>query len=436
MMSQRPFLVAANWKMNGSRAANAAWLRSFARCAGRLPVTWWSARRPCTSRIWPRRPSWPGSRSARRTFPSTSRRLHRRHFGCDAASTSAAAGSSSGIRSVASWHGETDAIVAAKAGRALAAGLRPIVCVGETLAEREAGTDARSAAVGNSAAVLDRVGDDGADRAARWPTSRCGPLAPDARRRREQAQEVHAALRAQVAEKSRGRRAANFVWRQRQADECGRTVRAAGHRRRTDRWRVAGATDFAGDLRRRAHVTQPRLRRTDSKLKETHHDLVNYITDRRAGASRRSRSSSWCCFSTAKGADMGAAFGGGASGSLFGATGSANFLSRSTAVVATVFFRGHSRPGVHRHRDQASGRSGGGGVMESIPAAPANTAPRTSRCPQHPGERRQRRKARPSDKPRDTGAAVNTRRARGAETCRRAEVINARGRASATRASH
>jgi preprotein translocase subunit SecG len=39
-----------------------------------------------------------------------------------------------------------------------------------------------------------------------------------------------------------------------------------------------------------------------------------------------------------KGADMGAAFGGGASGSLFGATGAANFLSRSTGVVATVFF--------------------------------------------------------------------------------------------------
>jgi preprotein translocase subunit SecG len=39
-----------------------------------------------------------------------------------------------------------------------------------------------------------------------------------------------------------------------------------------------------------------------------------------------------------KGADMGAAFGGGSSGSLFGAAGSANFLSRSTAVLATVFF--------------------------------------------------------------------------------------------------
>jgi preprotein translocase subunit SecG len=39
-----------------------------------------------------------------------------------------------------------------------------------------------------------------------------------------------------------------------------------------------------------------------------------------------------------KGADMGASFGSGASGSLFGATGSANFLSRSTAALATLFF--------------------------------------------------------------------------------------------------
>jgi preprotein translocase subunit SecG len=39
-----------------------------------------------------------------------------------------------------------------------------------------------------------------------------------------------------------------------------------------------------------------------------------------------------------KGADMGASFGSGASGSLFGATGSANFMSRSTAVCAAVFF--------------------------------------------------------------------------------------------------
>lgn len=39
-----------------------------------------------------------------------------------------------------------------------------------------------------------------------------------------------------------------------------------------------------------------------------------------------------------KGADMGATFGSGASGSLFGAAGSANFLSRTTAILAVVFF--------------------------------------------------------------------------------------------------
>jgi preprotein translocase subunit SecG len=39
-----------------------------------------------------------------------------------------------------------------------------------------------------------------------------------------------------------------------------------------------------------------------------------------------------------KGADMGASFGSGASGSLFGATGGANFLSRTTAVCAGIFF--------------------------------------------------------------------------------------------------
>ena len=39
-----------------------------------------------------------------------------------------------------------------------------------------------------------------------------------------------------------------------------------------------------------------------------------------------------------KGADMGAAFGSGSSGSLFGASGSANFLSRTTAILAAVFF--------------------------------------------------------------------------------------------------
>lgn len=54
-----------------------------------------------------------------------------------------------------------------------------------------------------------------------------------------------------------------------------------------------------------------------------------------------------------KGADMGAAFGGGSSGSLFGSTGSANFLSRSTAILATLFFTtslGLAYFGIQQHR--------------------------------------------------------------------------------------
>jgi preprotein translocase subunit SecG len=80
-----------------------------------------------------------------------------------------------------------------------------------------------------------------------------------------------------------------------------------------------------------------------------------------------------------KGADMGAAFGSGASGSLFGASGSSNFLSKSTAVAAAIFFActlalayfGNSRPATTD-----------AGVMGRVavpatqaPAAPANTAP-------------------------------------------------------------
>lgn len=71
-----------------------------------------------------------------------------------------------------------------------------------------------------------------------------------------------------------------------------------------------------------------------------------------------------------KGADMGAAFGSGASGSLFGATGSSNFLSKSTAVAAVIFFcatlalayLGNQRP------------TAGGGVMENLPAVPSPAA--------------------------------------------------------------
>jgi preprotein translocase subunit SecG len=71
-----------------------------------------------------------------------------------------------------------------------------------------------------------------------------------------------------------------------------------------------------------------------------------------------------------KGADMGAAFGSGASGSLFGATGSSNFLSKSTAVAAAIFFAATLALAFFGHRPAAVG----GGVMERLPTAPATPA--------------------------------------------------------------
>src|SRR3990170_7154395 len=76
-----------------------------------------------------------------------------------------------------------------------------------------------------------------------------------------------------------------------------------------------------------------------------------------------------------KGADMGAAFGSGSSGSLFGATGSANFLSRATATLAAVFFLtslGLAYLATHKPRADT-------GIMDSAvpaPAVPAPAAPR------------------------------------------------------------
>jgi preprotein translocase subunit SecG len=74
-----------------------------------------------------------------------------------------------------------------------------------------------------------------------------------------------------------------------------------------------------------------------------------------------------------KGADMGAAFGSGSSGSLFGAAGSANFLSRTTAILAAVFFltslgltylsMGHTKSG------------GVQGVMQEVPTKAVEGAP-------------------------------------------------------------
>ncbi len=72
-----------------------------------------------------------------------------------------------------------------------------------------------------------------------------------------------------------------------------------------------------------------------------------------------------------KGADMGAAFGSGSSGSLFGATGSANFLSRTTAVLAAVFFMTSlSLAYLATNRPKQSG-----GVMDTVKEQPVVPVP-------------------------------------------------------------
>jgi len=79
-----------------------------------------------------------------------------------------------------------------------------------------------------------------------------------------------------------------------------------------------------------------------------------------------------------KGADMGAAFGSGSSGSLFGATGSANFLSRTTAALAAVFFAtslGLAYLATHKPDTGSS-------VMQGVSAPPAAAPKPASEIPQ------------------------------------------------------
>lgn len=94
------------------------------------------------------------------------------------------------------YHGETDALVAAKAQRSLAGGVTPIVCVGETLAEREAG-QTELVVKRQLAAVIHAVAHCTSEIVVAyepvWAIGTGKTASP------EQAQQVHAVLRAQLA---------------------------------------------------------------------------------------------------------------------------------------------------------------------------------------------------------------------------------------------
>ncbi|MBC7547670.1 MAG: preprotein translocase subunit SecG [Polaromonas sp.] len=82
-----------------------------------------------------------------------------------------------------------------------------------------------------------------------------------------------------------------------------------------------------------------------------------------------------------KGADMGAAFGSGGSGSLFGASGSANFLSRGTGFLATVFFACTLLLAYFGNAQPRSGTSVLDGASLRAPAMPAVAASGVAQIP-------------------------------------------------------
>jgi preprotein translocase subunit SecG len=84
-----------------------------------------------------------------------------------------------------------------------------------------------------------------------------------------------------------------------------------------------------------------------------------------------------------KGADMGSSFGGGSAGSLFGASGAANFLSRTTKWAAVVFFV--STAGLAYVSHQPIGRAPEGGIMQGFqPTVPGTPSASGSAVPSVP----------------------------------------------------
>ncbi|HEX5388239.1 MAG TPA: triose-phosphate isomerase [Burkholderiaceae bacterium] len=191
-------LIVGNWKMNGSLASNEALLQGFqqgleaqdqsvlvAVCAsapylpqlqqllGKGPIAWGAQ-------------DVSAHESGAYTGEVSAAML--RDFGCRYAIV--------GHSERRQYHGETDEVVAAKAQRALAAGITPIVCVGETLAERDAG-QTEAVVKRQLAAVIHTVGHCSSEMVVAyepvWAIGTGRTATP------EQAQAVHHVLRAQVA---------------------------------------------------------------------------------------------------------------------------------------------------------------------------------------------------------------------------------------------
>lgn len=194
--SVRARLVAANWKMNGSLAANAAWVAEFRDAAApgcEVVVCAPFVFLPQLARALDGSPAAVGaqnlSHEAPGAFTGEVAGEMLREIGCRWAII--------GHSERRALYGEDDATVAAKAARAIALGLRPILCVGETLSEREAGrTMAVVEAQLDAALARCTVAQLATGAIAYEPVWAIGTgrTATPA-----QAQEVHAAIRARLA---------------------------------------------------------------------------------------------------------------------------------------------------------------------------------------------------------------------------------------------
>ena len=186
-------IVAANWKMNGSTAANDAWLRAVCGRASGLA---------CDTVVFPPFPYLAQVLAAAKGsgLETGAQSVSERTAGAWTGETSAemlldlgATWAIIGHSERRAHFGETDAIVAAKVARSIAAGIRPVLCIGETLAEREAGRTLDVVTAQLEAVLKLSTGADLATGAIAyepvWAIGTGRTASP------EQAQEVHAAIR-------------------------------------------------------------------------------------------------------------------------------------------------------------------------------------------------------------------------------------------------
>lgn len=190
-------LIAGNWKMNGSLAANEALVHALRDGVGAAPA--------CDVALAVPAPYLAQVQAlvAGSSIALAAQDVSQHESGAYTGETSAAMLRDFGARYVLvghserrQYHGETDAVVAAKAQRALAAGITPIVCVGETLEQREAG-QTEAVVKRQLAAVIQANGHCISEIVVAyepvWAIGTGRTATP------EQAQAVHAVLRAQLA---------------------------------------------------------------------------------------------------------------------------------------------------------------------------------------------------------------------------------------------